>query len=171
MALRSVLGLFNQADDAAQAVDNLKEAGFGDNDYDIMTGTPYPEGAFGEPHGRHRLYTFPFIGALCGFSVALLLTAATQLNYPMVTGGKPILAIPAMLIVMYEGTMLGAIIFTVLGVLFESRVPRLGLGLFDRRITEGAIGVVVSCDEARLGQAETALREAGAAEVKQGRRG
>ena len=71
-----------------------------------------------------------------------------------------------MTVIMYENTMLGAIIFTVLGVLFESRLPKRNLGLYDTRITEGYIGVLVECPEERLAQAEALLSKAGAEEIK-----
>jgi hypothetical protein len=109
---------------------------------------------------------FPLVGALIGFSIGLLWTAGTQISYPIVTGGKPLLSIPPMTIIMYENTMLGAIIFTVLGVLFESRLPKRSLGLYDTRITEGYIGLVVDCPADRVAQAEEVLTTSGAEEVK-----
>ena len=98
------------------------------------------------------MYLFPFIGATLGLSAAILLTSMTQLAYPLVTGGKPILALPAMAVVSYEGTMLGAILFTCLGVIFESRLPKLKSGLYDTRITEGYIGVLASVEDGDLDQ-------------------
>ena len=108
------------------------------------------------------------MGAACGFIVGLVLTSGTQLAYPLVTGGKPVLSIPPMSIIMYEGTMLGAIIFTVIGIVIESRLPRLFMGAYDERITEGYIGVTVTTDEDRIGRAEEVLNEVGAEEVKRG---
>ena len=169
MARQAFLGLFREADAAANAVSRLQEAGVAPRDLDVLTGSPYPEGAFGERHEAHRLYVFPFIGAFCGFAVALLLTAGTQLSYPLVTGGKPILSIPPMLVIMYEGTMLGAILFTVLGIIFESRLPRFGTGLYDPRITEGYIGILVAAEDTQASGIEQALQQAGAEEVKRGR--
>lgn len=166
MAKRSVLGLFKDPDSAAEGVENLRRAGLAENEYEVLTGTPYPEGTFGEKPVKHHLYVFPFIGALSGLSVAILLTIGTQASTPLVTGGKPILSIPPMVIIAFEGTMLGAILFTVLGILFELRLPRAGLGLYDRRITEGLIGVLATCEEAKLGVAEQALQQAGPVEVK-----
>ena len=171
MADRTLLGVYKEPDDVADAVGRLRQAGFTDNDFDILSGTPYPEGTFGERIAAHKLFIFPLIGAICGFSVGLLITAGTQLSFPMVTGGKPILAIPPMLIIMYEGTMLGAIIFTVIGVIFESRLPRFDLGVYDTRITEGYIGVVVACADERASYTEQLLKEAGAEEVKKDQRG
>ena len=168
MAKRSVLGLYTDEDVAADAMDGLKAAGYDISEYDVLTGTPYPEGTFGEAEPVHKLYRWPLIGAACGFIIGLILTTGTQIAYPVVTGGKPILAIPPMAIIMYEGTMLGAIIFTVIGIIFESRLPRLFMGAYDTRITEGYIGVTVTADEDRIPPAEEVLRQTGAEEIKRG---
>jgi hypothetical protein len=166
MAKAEILGLYREPEQAAQAVDLLKQAGFTSNEFDILTGAPYPGGAFGETPPHHRLFVFPLVGAVCGLAVGFLFTVGTQLSHPLVTGGKPLLSIPPMAIVMYEGMMLGAIIFTVLGTIFESRLPRFRLGLYDRRISEGFIGVLVTCGPERLSSAHRALEQAGAVEVK-----
>ena len=108
------------------------------------------------------------MGAACGFIVGLLVTAGSQLAYPLVTGGKPILSVPPMAIIMYEGTMLGAIIFAVIGIIIESRLPRIFMGAYDTRITEGYIGVTVTADESRMEEAEKVLRESGAEDIKRG---
>lgn len=166
MAEKSVLGLYETPDAGADAMDGLRAAGFPIGSFDVLTGTPYPEGAFGEHVPQHRLFRFPFFGAMLGFMLAILMTAGTQLAYPVVTGGKPILSIFAMVIIAYELTMLGAVIATVVGIIFESRLPNLNLGAYDTRITAGYIGVVVTCDEDRTNEAVTVLRNAGAMEIK-----
>ena len=168
MALRSVVGLFTDENVAADALDALKTEGYETNEYEILTGTPYPEGTFGEAEPVHKLYRWPLIGAISGFIIGIVLTTGTQLAYPLVTGGKPILGIPPMLIITYEGTMLGAIIFTVIGIVVESRLPRIFMGAYDTRITEGYIGVTVTADMDRVGKAEDVLKQAGAEEVKRG---
>ena len=166
MANKELLALYNNDQLAADATDHLASVGFTQGDLQILTGCPYPDGAFGEREGKHRLYAFPFIGAACGLATAILLTAGTQVSYPMVTGGKPLLSIPAMAIISYEGTMLGAILFTILGTIFEMRLPRIGLGLYDTRITEGYIGISLTCPEERLAAAELAFRQSGAVDIK-----
>jgi len=168
MSTRSILGLFQQPEPAADAMDGLKEAGFELGTFDVLTGTPYPEGAFGEYVPQHRLFRFPAFGAIIGFTLSLFLTAATQLAYPLVTGGKPILSVFAMLIIMYEMTMLAGVISTVIGIIFESRLPNMKPGIYDTRITEGWIGVVITLDdESKVADAESVLNKAGALEIKQ----
>lgn len=165
MADRHILGLFSDAETAADATDVLLEAGCAQEDYDVLTGSPYPEGAFGEKTPVHHVYVFPIVGALMGLTTAVLLTSGTQIAYPLVTGGKPILAIPAMTIISYEGTLLGAVIFTILGIIFESRLPRPRLDPYDPRITEGYIGLIVKCPEERLDTVDQALRRGNAVDV------
>ena len=167
MATKSILGLYENAEYAAEASESLENAGFSKEEFDFLTDTPYPEGALGERHHSHRLYVFPFIGALLGISTALVLTIGTQISYPLITGGKPILSIPPMVIISYEGTMLGAILFTIIGIIFESRLgPSLKSKLYDSRISEGLIGLIVDCNESKIDTAEQVLTQAGAIEIK-----
>ena len=167
MSTQSILGLFQQPEPAADAMDGLKEAGFELGTFDVLTGTPYPEGAFGEYVPQHRLFRYPAFGAIIGFTLSIFLTSVTQLAYPMVTGGKPILSIFAMLIIMYEMTMLAGVIATVVGIVIESRLPNMKPGIYDTRITEGWIGVVVTFDDdSKVADAEGVLNKAGALEIK-----
>ncbi len=163
---RAVLGLFDDPETAASATSELKQADFSGHDFDILSSAPFPEGAFGEEPRHHRLFVFPLIGALSGLSMGVLITAGTQLSYPLVTGGKPILSIPPMMVIIYEGTMLGAIIFTVLGVLFESRLPRMGPTVYDPRITDGYIGVLVRGAEDKVERAAEIMRRFGAVDIR-----
>ena len=165
MARVPILGLFEDANYAAEAGDALQQASISPQDYDFLTDAPYPEGAFGERHESHRLYVFPFVGALIGLTVGIILTSMTQLAYPLTQGGKPILSLPPMAVVTYESTMLSAIIFTIVGILFESRLPKAKMGLYDTRITEGYIGVLVNVEEEQLPQVSGILTQAGAIDV------
>ena len=102
---RSILGLFTDENVVADTMDAMNNEGYDNHEYDVLTGTPYPEGTFGEAEPVHKLYRWPLMGAVCGFIIGLLLTVGSQLAYPVVTGGKPILSIPPMAIILYEGTM------------------------------------------------------------------
>ena len=69
MPKQSLLGLFEKADPAADAMDSFNEAGFKLGSFAVLTGTPYPEGAFGEHVPQHRLFRFPAFGAIIGFTL------------------------------------------------------------------------------------------------------
>jgi hypothetical protein len=70
-----------------------------------------------------------------------------------------------MAVVTYESTMLTAIIFTIIGIVFESRLPRMKMGLYDTRITEGLIGVLVNVEEDRLPNISEIFSGAGAVDI------
>ena len=166
MAKQAILGLFQDAESAATAGDALKDVGISDTDYDFLTDAPYPEGSLGEREEPHRLYLYPFIGALLGLSSGIMITAMTQVAYPLVTGGKPVLSLPPMAVVCYEGTMLGAILFTVIGIIFESRLPKFQLGIYDDRITQGFLGLRVNAEAEQSREVVQIMNAAGAVEVK-----
>jgi hypothetical protein len=168
MALRDVLGLYSDLDSAIAGVDKLAEVGIERKDFEVLSNAPYPEGAFGHDHSTSRLGLWPVVGACCGFAVGLLITGGTQVVYPMVTDGKPLFSIPPMVIIMYEGTMLAAVIFTVLGAIFESRLPRFVRDVYDTRITDGYIGILVHSPEDRVNSAVEAMQSTGAEDIKMG---
>lgn len=162
----AVLGLYERAEDAARAVASLRGAGIEPSNIEVLTDSPYPEGAFGEQPARHHLYVFPLVGAACGLVVGIVVTVATQIAFPMVQGGKPLLSIPPMINVLYEATLLGAIVLTVLGVIFESRLPDFSGDPYDARISEGFIGVLVTRMSAPAAErAERALAAAAAVDI------
>jgi hypothetical protein len=162
----SVLGVYADPELAANAMSALQRAGFGPNELEVLTDSPYPEGAFGEQPVHHRLYVFPLVGAVCGFVIGLLLTIGVQIAYPEVQGGKPLLSIPPMLNVLYEGTLLGSIVLTVIGVIFESRLPDFTGEPYDPRISDGFVGVLVRrAGAASTDEAELVLRRSGAVDV------
>jgi len=163
--MAQMLALFKEDEAAASATEALEQAGYANDNFEILTGSPYPEGAFGEREAKHRLYVFPFMGAVFGFSLAIAWTTWTQAAYPLVTGGKPILSIPPMIIIAYEWTLLFAIIFTIVGIFFESRIPNLKAGIYDPRITEGYIGITVEVAEERVNSVDQLFRRAGADDV------
>jgi hypothetical protein len=164
--MSALLGLYANADGAARAMSALRGAGVAPAHMEVLTDSPYPEGAFGEEPAQHRLFVFPFVGAVCGLVIGVLVTVATQLAYPVVQGGKPLLSIPPMINVIYEGTLLGAIVLTVVGVIFESRLPDFTGDPYDPRISEGMVGVLVTrLSDRAAASAEDALRGAGAIDI------
>ena len=158
----AILGLYVNPEAAANAMGALTAAGVRLADLDVLTDSPYPEGAFGERPVHHHLYVFSLAGAVCGLVVGLLVTIALQISYPEVQGGKPLLSIPPMINVLYEATLLGAIVVTVAGVVFESRLPDFSGDPYDPRISEGYIGVLVRRPDSG---AESVLREYGAVDI------
>jgi hypothetical protein len=71
-----------------------------------------------------------------------------------------------MINILYEGTLLGAIVLTVAGVLFESRLPDFSGDPYDPRIAEGFIGILATrLNPGAVDAAEQTLRETGALDI------
>lgn len=107
------------------AVEALREAGF--EELEVYSPVPAPEleealGIDSSPVRRWAL-----LGGLIGLLTGLLLTSGTSLAYPMVTQGKPIVALPPFIIIMFELTILLTGIFTLVGMLVHARKPSLKL--------------------------------------------
>lgn len=87
--------------------------------------TPYPT-----HEAEHILHLkpspmrfFTLLGALAGLLFGLWFTSWTSLDWPLIRGGKPIVAIPAFIIVTFELTVLFGGVISFLGFLFLSRLP------------------------------------------------
>jgi hypothetical protein len=107
---------------------------------------------------------FWFLGALAAFGLTLL----TYLAYPMITAWKPITTVPPTIIVTYEGSMLGALLATLVAGFRSIGLARFrARKVFDPRIHEGKIAVcarVIPGEQAS--RAEQALRDAGGIDVR-----
>lgn len=163
MATQAILGLFADANAAADAGDALKSAGIAESEYDFLTDVPYPEGAFGEGMSKHRLFWWPLVGGALGLALALIAASVTPMAYPMTIEPQPILAMPPLSVIAYIGAVLGAILFTLIGV---AMALRHGGSLSDNRIAQGQIGLLVNADASRGPEVAQLLNEAGAVDVK-----
>jgi len=138
------LGIFNDMESAAAAVDRLVGAGFTEAQIESLSSVPYPDGVLvkSEKRSRFRWMTIAggFVGAAAGFGLA----AGTAWLYPVQTGDKPIIALYPAAIVTFEVTMLFAIIATMVGMFLEMRLPALKKRSYDPAIADGCIGICLS---------------------------
>jgi hypothetical protein len=165
--LKAIYGLYPDPDSAQRAVDSLRGAGIEQRDLAVMSSEPFEEFEFGRIDHRTRMPWLAVLGGLLGGATGFLLSSLTQKLYPLPTGGMPIMPFWSNGIVTYELTMLGAILMTLLTLLFTARLPDWRGRLYDPEITEGRIlvGVVNPAEESRV-ELQRRLREAGALQVK-----
>ncbi len=163
----AVYGLYPDADSAQRAVDSLRSAGIGPGDLAIMSSEPFEEYEFGRIDHHTRMPWLAVLGGVLGGTAGFMLATLTQRLYPLPTGGMPIMPFWSNGIVTYELTMLGAILMTLLSLLFTARLPDWRERLYDPEISEGRIlvGVVNPAQESRV-ELQRRLREAGALQVK-----
>jgi Alternative complex III, ActD subunit len=73
------------------------------------------------PHSKLKYFTLA--GTLSGFIGGFALTIGTVLDWPLITGGKPLVSIPAFIVIVFEMTILLGATVSLLGFLLLSRLP------------------------------------------------
>jgi hypothetical protein len=166
MADRSdgVLGVFGELDSAVDAVDRLRAAGL----KRITAFSPMPshelEHALHAPISSVRLFTL--VGGLTGAATGFALPTWLSLDWPLVTGGKPIISIPPMVIIAFELTILFGALSTVAGLFLNARLPqKRARVVYDPEFSQGLFGLFVTAD-GRQDEAASIMREAGAQAVR-----
>ena len=141
--MKAVYALYSEPDAAQRAVDSLRAAGVPDHDITIISGEPLE----GHPLGARDHATWMFWiatgGGLLGLAFATWLTLMTETAWPLKTGNMPIVSWWPNLIVMFELTMLGGILATVITLLVAARIPSRGPKMYDPAVTDGKILVGV----------------------------
>jgi mono/diheme cytochrome c family protein len=162
MAEEILLGLFHEATSTAETIDQLRHLGVLDKQISVMSGVPYRPEMLGRRQVYEHLAPIALIGALGGLLTGIFLVVGTPLLYPLHVGGQPLVPIPPSLIIVFELTMLGTMLATFAGLLAETAFPLFRRHLYDFRIMEGHIGVLVQVDEALAEQTESILKANGA---------
>lgn len=171
--MKALYALYSDPDAAQRAVNSLKLAGgslgIGERQIVVVTAEPFDGYDFSDEHSQTHIFLLASIGGIVGAVLGYLLTRFTQLSYPLNTGGMPIVTLWTNGIIIYEMTMLGAIVWTLTTLLISARLPHFGKSLSDPAIWHGKIlvGVTDPPDQARL-ELERQFRQAGASEVKIG---
>lgn len=72
---------------------------------------------------RSKVKYFTLAGTLIGLIGGFALTIGTVLDWPLITGGKPLISIPAFIVIAFEMTILFGATVSLLGFLILSRLP------------------------------------------------
>lgn len=159
------LGVFGEVDAAVRAIEELQDAGM----TDLETYSPLPqhelEHALHRPQSPVRLFTL--VGGLTGAATGFAIAIWTSLDWPLITGGKPIISLPAFVVIAFEMTILFGALATVLGLIINARLGPPGRDLaYDPSFSAGNFGVLVDAPSGQGDDARRILDEAGATEVQ-----
>jgi hypothetical protein len=85
-----------------------------------------------------------------------------------VTGGKPIISIPAWVIIAFELTILFGALSTILGLFIQMRLPNRNLmQVYDPRFTTDRFGILITPPAGRVAEVRQIMQESGAAEIRE----
>ena len=161
-----LLASFDYVDSAVNAIGELRAAGL----KKITAYMPYPEAQIEEALGYDQspVRVWALAGGLLGAAGGLALTSFTSMDWPLVTGGKPILSIPAYVIITFEMMVLFGALSTVIGFFINSRLPYVKpMVVYDPEFSGGKFGVYVTVAADRLDRARGILKGQDPAEIRE----
>src|SRR5262245_61357490 len=165
--MKAIYGLYSDPDSAQHAVEELRRQGVPDRSITVITSQPYEEYEFSHRYKQTWTFWIAAGGGALGLLIGLTLAYMTATLWPIVTGGMPIVAWWPNIIIMFEMTMLGAILATVVSLLAMTGLPSTGFNLYDPQVSQGKIMVAVEepsdVDVARL---ERTFKGTGIQEVR-----
>jgi hypothetical protein len=101
---------------------------------------------------------FTLIGGLTGAATGFAFTIFSVQDWPLITGGKPLLSIPAFVVIAFELTILFGVLATVIGVFLNMRIPDIrSKVVYDPEFSSGRFGVYVTASGDRLKAARKIL--------------
>ena len=142
MPEQRVLGIYADSHTAVQAVERLRGRGL----LRLESFAPLPDAVLeyaigGRPSG---VRWFTLAGGVIGCVSGLSLAIRASLEWPLMTGGKPIVSLPAFLLIGYETTILFGALATLRGFLLLSRLPHRPQPFYDPRFSADHYGVLVT---------------------------
>jgi hypothetical protein len=144
----TVKAVFEHLDSLVDAIDEIKRAKLG---HDIIVTSPLPrhdlEHVIYEGEAPSPIRWFTLTGALFGGIMGFALQSITHLNWAMIIpAGKPLVSIPAFLVITFESTVLWGCLFTLAGMLIMCRLPSndFQVEVQDPRLSDDKFGFILN---------------------------
>jgi hypothetical protein len=126
--LFGLMAEFSRPEDLIEAARRARAAGIERLD----ACSPFPLEDLGEILHIHddRVPWLTLAGGILGAATGYGMQVYTNLAYPILIGGRPLIATPAFMLITFELTILFAVLFAIGGMLVLNRLPRLNHPLF-----------------------------------------
>jgi hypothetical protein len=165
--VKAIYALYPDGRAAQQGVNRLRQAGLAERDITVLSAQPMEDFEFGHWDGSTWMWWIACGGGLIGMATAFGLAWLTETSWPIDVGGLPIFAWWPNLIIVFELTMLGAIVATVITLIVSAGLGRGGGRLYDPAVSDGKILVgVENPPAAKLDELEQALGAPPGAEIR-----
>ena len=162
----TVLGIFDSGKKAAVCARTLLDQGLSE----VVAYTPVPDHAVDQAlHvSVSPVRLFVLVGGLLGCTLGFAFPIYTVLDWPLITGGKPLISIPPFVVIAFELTILLGAISGMLGFLLLSGLPRVtGKPAPDPRFTNDMNGISVTCAPGQRAAVRDCLERSGASEIRE----
>jgi len=149
--MSSIYGLYADPNVAQRAVDNLRAAGVADADITVLSSEPFEHLQFGHRDAKTMMPWIATAAGAAGLVLTYYLLGASQRSWPLVTSGMPVVPLWTNLIIIFEMTMLSAILATVVTLIVTAFLGDRGK-MYDPEVSDGYIlvGVEHAADTSKL---------------------
>jgi len=163
----AVVGIFAYLNEVVSAVEGLRKQEVPIEAVYSPMRTEEIREALGEPLlGLGRFFTLT--GAILGILTGIFLAWYTAAQWRFVVGGKPPIPVIPTVVPAFEFLILIAVFFTLGGLLFLNRMPKMRLPAhYDKRFSQDRFGILVYCTDGDLESVSSILKDLGAEEVRQ----
>ncbi len=165
-----VLASFEYLDSTVDAIHELRKAGF----KELRAYMPYPEHHIEEALGYDEspVRVWALVGGLTGAAAGFAFTTWTSMDWPLVTGGKPIVSIPTSVVIAFEMMVLFGALSTLIGLFILSRLPHVKpMIVYDPEFMSGRFGVYVPAEGDKLEDVRRILQRHEPAQITEDREG
>jgi hypothetical protein len=114
---------FDEKDKFLAKLEELVKTGTAPEDINIFTPYPVHEAEHLLKIKNSPVRFFTLFGAIAGLVFGFFFTIWTSLDWPLIRGGKPIVSVPAFIIIAFEITILFGGVISFIGFLLLSRLP------------------------------------------------
>lgn len=170
-SVEPIKAVYAHLDCLLQGIHDLKHAGY--KDFTVLSPIPrheIEESMYGGEPSPVRWFTL--VGAIFGCCLIFSLASLTHANWPMIIpGGKPLVSVPAFLVISFEGTILWGSLMTLVGLIVNCGLPATNLpkAMEDGRFTNDCFGIVFeNAAVGEIAKVKHILSHAGAVEVSGG---
>ena len=159
--------LFEHLDSTIGACKALRAAGY----RGLRAYAPLPEHHLleeGLAHKHSPVRVFTLAGALTGAATGFAFTTWTSMDWPLITGGKPIFSMPAYVVIAFELAILFGALSTVIGFFINAGLPNLRRFVaYHPECSNGSFGVYVTAPPAKGDEVKELLNGFGPSELRE----
>ena len=165
MSHHQILGIYADPTQAAQAIAAVQKENLGQ----VVAYSPVQHHAIERvlPGEGSRVGLFTLVGGLLGGFSGFALPIYTSLEWALITGDKPVIAIPAFTVIAFELTILFGGVLTVLGLVAHGFLGASRQNpAYRPAFSQDEFGFLVECHSDQIGRVQELLGEAGCKEVR-----
>lgn len=162
-----VVGHFKFMDDTIKAIRKLRE--LGQEQVELFSPFPYHDLEDEMYYGKKRspVRTVTMIGGITGLLLAFLMTIWMSIDYPVRVSAKPLISIPAFIVIGFECTILIGAISNLLAMFHFSRIPSLFRSPgFRPTFTDDTFGLTVRVPKEKTEELKQLFEKTGAQQVE-----